>query len=308
MTKVSLLKKPISKGRHTLYLDFYPPIPNPETGKLTRREFLKLYLLDRPKTEVEKNYNKETKQLARDIAAERQLEVNAKNYGFFSKVKHNSDFVQYFSDLALKKEGGNSGNWLSSLNYLKDFTGGQLRFADLTEHFCNDFREYLLTAPSKRSKKKILSQNSAQSYFIKFKAALKHAYKEGYLSTNLEQLLEPIKLIETQKNVLTIEELELLYKTECPVPEIKRAAIFSALTGLRISDILKLIWKEVRKDSQEYSLHFMQKKTKGQEVLPISNQAHDLLGEHGKPDDLVFKGLKYSAYNNERMRKWILKA
>jgi hypothetical protein len=44
-TKVSLRRKRISKGREALYLDFYPPISNTNTGKPTRREFLGLYVL-----------------------------------------------------------------------------------------------------------------------------------------------------------------------------------------------------------------------------------------------------------------------
>ncbi len=43
-TKVTLRQKEISKGRLSLYLDFYPAIPNPETGEPTRREFLGLYI------------------------------------------------------------------------------------------------------------------------------------------------------------------------------------------------------------------------------------------------------------------------
>jgi hypothetical protein len=52
MIKVTLRNKPISKGRKSLYLDFYPAIPHPDTGKTTRREFLGLYLFNRPKRRV----------------------------------------------------------------------------------------------------------------------------------------------------------------------------------------------------------------------------------------------------------------
>ena len=41
-TKVKLRQKPMAGGKESLYLDFYPPIVNPQTGKSTRREFLKL--------------------------------------------------------------------------------------------------------------------------------------------------------------------------------------------------------------------------------------------------------------------------
>ena len=53
-TKVALRKKSISKGRKSLYLDFYPPILSPRTEKMTRREFLGLYIYERPKGNDEK--------------------------------------------------------------------------------------------------------------------------------------------------------------------------------------------------------------------------------------------------------------
>ncbi len=42
--KVKLRAKEISGNRKSLYLDFYPAIPHPETGEPTRREFLGLYI------------------------------------------------------------------------------------------------------------------------------------------------------------------------------------------------------------------------------------------------------------------------
>ena len=58
--KVTLRKKSISKGRLSLYLDFYPAIQHTETGKPTRREFLGLYIYEKPKTPIEKQHNNET--------------------------------------------------------------------------------------------------------------------------------------------------------------------------------------------------------------------------------------------------------
>ena len=65
--KVKLRQKAISGNRQSLYLDFYPPIPHPETGQPTRREFLGLYLMDNPKPPLDKQANKETLQLAEQI-------------------------------------------------------------------------------------------------------------------------------------------------------------------------------------------------------------------------------------------------
>jgi len=43
--KVTLREKKLTNGKISLYLDFYPGIPNPITGKETRRDFLKLYII-----------------------------------------------------------------------------------------------------------------------------------------------------------------------------------------------------------------------------------------------------------------------
>ncbi|MCZ6593813.1 MAG: hypothetical protein O6943_02740 [Bacteroidetes bacterium] len=44
--KITLRGKHISKGRKSLYLDFWPAIVNKKNGKPTRREFLGLYITD----------------------------------------------------------------------------------------------------------------------------------------------------------------------------------------------------------------------------------------------------------------------
>jgi hypothetical protein len=59
-TKVKLRQKAITGKRHSLYLDFYPPIPHPKTGEPTRREFLGLYIFDKPKTPIDKDHNTQT--------------------------------------------------------------------------------------------------------------------------------------------------------------------------------------------------------------------------------------------------------
>lgn len=76
MAKVTLRKKKISGNKHSLYLDFYPAIYNPETSKPTRREFLRLYLLDSPMSKADKEHNSEAQNLAEIIRNERNNQLN----------------------------------------------------------------------------------------------------------------------------------------------------------------------------------------------------------------------------------------
>ena len=312
-TKVSLRKKAITKGRQSLYLDFYPPIISPKTGEPTRREFLNLYIFKKPKNEIEKAHNTNQINLANSICNKRENELNKPEiYTEFEKEQirlkelADMDFVQYYETLANKRKESNHDNWISALNYLKDFTGGQLSFGDLNEKKLEEFKEYLLTTKSRKSDKAKLSQNSAMSYFNKVKAALKQAYSDGILQSDLNKKVKPIKEVETRREPLTIEELNNLIKTDCNNPLLKRAALFSALTGLRWSDIEKLKWGEVEFiKGRGYFLNFDQEKTEGVEVHPISLQAFQILGERGGKDERVFPGLKYSAFENKHLYQWI---
>ncbi len=311
--KVKLRQKPISGNRHSLYLDFYPAIPDPKTGEPTRRQFLGFYILDKPKTAVDKLHNKENLEIAERIRQQRENELNKPEiYTEFEKSQLRTtalgkkNFVEYFKELAEKRQSSNYDNWFSAYRYLYTFTEGKLLFSELNQKFCEDFRDYLLNVKSNKSKKAKLSQNSAVSYFNKLKATMKQAFKDGYLQNDLNAKVAQIKQAETQRNFLTLEELNKLAKTECQNPLMKRAALFSALTGLRFSDIQKLVWKEIEFiKGSGYFIRFKQQKTKGIEMLPISEQAYSLLGEPGKPGAKPFEELTYSAYHNKHLFQWI---
>lgn len=341
-TKVKLRQKAITGKRQSLYLDFYPPIPHPETGEPTRREFLGLYLfIDKnelkkeiannqknnknverlkdllkdlkPLTPIDKLHNTETLKIGESIRQKRENFLNKPEiYNHYEKeqlrIKELGEqcFVKYFKALANKRKNSNHDNWMSALKYLESFTNGSLRFADLNEKFLEDFKEHLLTTKSNKSEKTTLSQNSAVSYFNKVKASLKQAFKDGILQSDLNAKIKPIKVAETRREYLTIEELNKLAKTPCNNDLLKRAALFSALTGLRFSDIEKMVWSELEYiKGQGYFLNYSQKKTKGVEVLPISEQAYNLLGEPKELQIKVFEGLKYSAYHNKHLFQWI---
>ena len=311
--KVTLREKKISKGRLSLYLDYYPPIPNLETGEPTRRKFLGIYVLQKPKTLLEKQDKKESYQIAEEICAKAKNALNkAEIYTEFEKERleqianGNQDFLSYFLKLTNKRKSSNHDNWVSAYNYLNQFTNGSVKFKELNERFCEDFKEFLLNTKSIKSIKTKLKRNSAVSYFNKFKAALREAFNDGLLIYDLNGKVSSIKPEETNRQYLTLDELRKLAETHCNNPLLKRVALFSALTGLRHSDIKKLIWGEVQySDLRGTYLKFRQKKTKGVEELPISEEAAQLLGERLGREDRVFPGLTYSAYENKHLYQWI---
>lgn len=84
VSKVTLRQKAISKGRSTLFLDIYPPVPHPETGILIRKYYLKMYVFAKPKTEIERRLNKEALMTAELIRAQTQIEIHRHRFSFLS--------------------------------------------------------------------------------------------------------------------------------------------------------------------------------------------------------------------------------
>ena len=309
--KVKLREKKISGNRQSLYLDFYPAIPNPETGEPTRRKFLGLYInSEKIKGEngkvkkinlspIDKQHNKETLQLAEQIRQKRENHLNKPEiYTGYEKeqlkIKElgEQSFVAYFKSLADKRKASNYDNWASAYNYLETFTKGNLKFADLNEKFCNDFKEYLLTTKSNKSNKVTLAQNSAVSYFNKLKATLKQAYKDGYLPSDLNGKIECIKPQETISQTLTIEELNTLAKTECKNPLLKKYVLFSALTGMPFKEMQNLNWGQVElSETFGIRIKMIRQKTDKPYLLNISEQAYSLMGERKMQTDKVFEGI-----------------
>ncbi len=316
-TKVKLRKKKISGGRISLYLDFYPPIISLKTGKPTRRQFLKMYIFD-DTNKSNKKSNNEKLRLAEMIRQKKENELNKPEiYTEYEKERlrikalGEIDFIKYFKSLADKKTGSTASSWNSTYKYLVAFTNGKLEFKNVNEKWAEKFKEYLLTTKSNKSTKSNLSQNSAVSYFNKIKATLKQAFKDGILIYDLNSKITPIKEVETRKEYLTLEELNILVKTPCNNILLKNAALFSALTGMAWKEIENLLWRDISvTDNGDYLILTKRQKTQRDNYLPIPKQAYkltkgDLNPKNMPSNEKVFKGLKYSAYHNKHLFQWI---
>ena len=299
-TTVTLLSRPIKGGRLSLYLDFYPEVRNPHTMKLTRREFLGIYILARPKTNAEREYNAEMLAKAEAIRNLRFNSLLNEQFGFLDREKLNMDFLAYFEGFAKKKRD----KWMSAYLHFKNFVKGKCRFGELNQTLCEQFADYLLTeAKDLRHGKRKLANNSAAAFFSTFRAMLKQAYKAKYLQENINDYIESIPLQKVKKPSLTLEQAKALVVAPCKYDVLKRAAWFGILTGLRVSDILKLRWEDIVPHiSGGWALDIITEKTDTPATVPINNEALEMCGERGT--GLVFKGFKRSM-TREPFKAWL---
>ena len=228
------------------------------------------------------------------------------------KERLQQNFIEYFDKVTVRRHANSSTsiliNWQRAVEFLKQFAGDTLLFSQINNRVAEEYRRFLLTAPLGGNKKGTISQNTASTYFSIFKAALKQAFIDGYLTVDLSAKIKGIQDQESRREYLSIDELNTLAATPCERDVLKRAALFSALTGLRHCDIQKLRWQEINIDGTQAKLHFTQQKTKGVEYTPISEQALQLCGEPGTPEQFVFEDLPDPSWISRPLKQWVVAA
>ena len=309
---IRLRKRMTPAGKYSLYLDIYL------NGRRSY-EYLKLYLIPE-ETRADREKNRETMKLADAIRAKRVVELRNGEYGFKSEYATDTLFFDYYRAMCEKRLGsesrGNWGNWFSCLHHLRKYERREdITFAEITPEWVQGFKDYLDDTAlawehdtRKRIKEQPLSRNSKLSYFNKLRACINQAYEDRIIPHNPIRGIDNFKPQEGTRMYLTIDELRRMQEVECEYPRIKDAFMFSCLTGLRRSDILKLRWGDVFQQGEFTRIIFRQKKTKEQEYLDITPQAAELMGERGKADEYVFTDIHSPTCTNTAIQEWVLRA
>jgi Phage integrase family. len=238
------------------------------------------------------------------LYTDKESEIAAQN------ERSEQDFIEYFKKITYTHHPNASKsiivNWERVGVLLGLFTKGKpMPFSTITVKLLEELKIFMLTAPQGGSKKGPVSQNTASTYFSIVKAGLKQAFVDEYLTIDISEKVKNIPTKESRRQSLTIEEVNKLVETPCHDEVLKRASLFSILTGMRHSDIMRLKWSELVNIDGSWRVDFTQKKTSGVEYTPISDQAYALCGERKLPNNLVFEGLTPPSWINRPLKKWI---
>ena len=300
---VTLRTRPLKHGMLSYYLDYYPGYRDQETMKTIRHEGLNIYIYANPKNERERNFNAVMSEKAEAIRCRRFESIVNDRYDFFDRHKLKADFLEYYRKQLRKHDQ----KWEFVYHHFYNFVHGKCTFEEIDIDLCNKFREYLLNAKQLRRDDRI-SKNSASGYWSTFRGLLKILYRNRLIKTNINDFLDKIETEDTPKDYLSVEELYKLAETPCKKPILKTAALFSCLTSLRISDILSLQWHEIVDFAAGGKcVHTITQKTKTEDIIPVSDEALQLIGYSPEKTGLVFKGLKRS-WTQHPMKEWIREA
>lgn len=107
------------------------------------------------------------------------------------------NFIEYFRSTANKRYANSSQsiqvNWKRTLDLVKQFAGDVLFFSQIDNRFAEEFKRYLLSASCGGNRNGTISRNTASTYFSIFKAALKQAFIDGYLTSDLSAKIKGIQ-------------------------------------------------------------------------------------------------------------------
>ncbi|HGS5505103.1 MULTISPECIES: site-specific integrase [Vibrio] len=307
-------------GTRTLRLIYDHGYITKSNGSRQRKreyEVLDLFIYDKPKTPAQRKHNKEHLLLAETIKSKRLVEWQSQKHGFEDRTKRSASFIDYFQrQIDIKEQTTSTSNhsiWLSARKHLLLYCGKHdLSFDELDKDWLDGFK-YYLTNEAKTKSDTPLSRNTQSSYFNKVRAAINEAHREGIIRDNPLSQVTSIKAKTTKRVYLTLDEVNALAQTECRYPVLKRAFLFSCVTGMRWCDIHRLTWSEVETFNNHKRIIFDQAKlsqgdAKSLQYLDIPKSAESLLGSPKASHERVFKGLKYSSYINVELLRWALAA
>lgn len=329
-----LLFSTLSDGRKSLCLEYYLgrseiPVLNEdgeqefyESGEMQgkpkykvkhirKKENLNLYMLDKPRTPIERQQNKETLELAKTIRQEREQELKEGKLGYRLKAKEVcfQDWMYSYWERTTKDKRmikGAMNRFVSFINEEYPFYSGGITPNQINKDMLEDFIDYL------KSKSK---GEGAYSYWKRFKKMVKAATEKGLFADN------PCKGIvlkadddALKKDILSIEEMQQLVNTTYPEQnnEVRRAFIFTLYTGIRFCDVKELTFENI--NYAERLLSFNQNKTQGHSkrswvYIPLNDGLMSLVGKAStcNPKEKVFK-LPSHTMCLKALRSWTKKA
>lgn len=316
--------KILSDGRESLFLDYYfgyqmvysEKLDKQVAKKDRKREFLKLYLWQAPRTPLERQQNKEMLELAKKIRFERGQELLESMEGYRLKKERDINFLDYFQayidkytkkdirmvEIALKR-------FIDFLNDTPEYKkyAKKIKPEQITKDMVEAFTEYL----QGRS-----VGEGARSIYARFKKVIKYAIEhDAMLKNPCTGITIKVDDQQLRKEVLSPEEMQQLIAThyEHENPNTRRAFIFCLYCGLRFCDVKDLTFANV--DYSNKLLKFEQNKTKGHSassgvVIPLNDGLLRLIGEPSSPDkrDEVIFPLPSYEMCSKALRRWVKRA
>lgn len=316
---VRIRTKELANGNRSIYLDCY-------VNGVRKYNFLGIYLRPekgKDKT-ANKEWNKEQMRLAEAIKAQTLIDIQNGEYGFkdYNKARK-INFIDFCNEIErediakgkiatarmmrtfVRRLIRYKGNVIPLSSIDKEFIIGFLQFLD------NENREAGGMYHRNNQKPKRLSENTKLSMYERLVVALNKAERDNLILKNpcnaVENKYKPKRTAST-RCYLTLQEVkEIINLDYSPKSGVKEAFLFCCFTGLRYSDVQRLTWADIKKNSNgEMQIESKMKKTGKEMFVPLSKNAISFMPKKAgaSEDAKVFARLPRTAtMTNHYMRR-----
>lgn len=297
---VTLRSKALSKGSKSLYLDY-------TVDGVRYKDYLQMYIVP-GNTQLIKRQNEETMRLAQAAKSKKVLEIQSGSINLKRRKKSPDiplyDYVvQQAADY--KSRGHVSyGQTLEKIaRWVKQYQHRvSLRAVD--KQWLMSFVEYMSDNG--------LGGNTIHVYFSNLNTIFNRAYRAEMIHENpisRMSLEERPQKPDTEREYLTLKEVKALMKTPCGNDTVKKAFLFSCFTGLRLSDVERLRWSDIKPaEGGKWQVEERQMKTKKIVAVPLSDNALAQLPPFGSPDEYVWTGLPSRNEIGANIKRWVRNA
>ncbi len=289
---ITIRTRDLTEGNKTIYLDFY------DKGKRWR-EYLGLYLKPEVNDEAKKE-NVNAMRRAIEIKAQREL-GQEKEEERDLRAPLFADWAEtYLAKLQRTLKPDSLRHHRIMVDTIKEF----LKIKGKKNFRVSQFDKALYLKFMAYLKDEYRVQRGNNSYPISqttlfnkqrmFNQMLNAIVKDGHLASNPYHSLDNSEKAKQPKNdrvFLTKEEVEKMAATPTHSPRTKQGFMFCCFTGLRLSDLQALKWRNIRQTSGGgMEIRLDQKKTEKQVAIPLGKKAQEWLPERGEAadDDKVF--------------------
>ena len=266
----------------------------------------------------QKKHNTESKRIVQQRMDSIQRQLNLGTYGTSDgNLGGDTPLLQHWKRV-IENRSANSNDTASNyrsgmLNFIafmksRNFNPN-IKISQLNKKLVTEFKAYLQNEATVRQAGKFkLSQNSINTYFIKFCIMLNDAVDQELIIQSPAKKIPAPHRESIQTVYLTKQEIKYLKATDCSIPSVKMAFLFACYTGLRGGDIDRLKWKHLPIVDGIVKLDLITGKKKVRLNFTLPKQALEWLPERIGTEDKVFKNFKWGGHNNSLLKIWSLQA
>jgi integrase len=176
------------------------------------------------------------------------------------------------------------GVWENCEKRLLEFNGSDfVQYRHVIKTYCEDFLAYLRKYSGVTAG--VIEESTVLTYYKKFQSVVKEAHKMGLIKEDFTSMVKNFpkhRRDEKIRAALTIDEIRAIARTPFFSADVKNAFLFCCFTGLRLSDVGKLLWEDIQTYSGHtgsanaiYIMEIKQKKTKKPVIIPFTQQTFD---------------------------------